>query len=284
MSRLLKRLLAGLIPYKPWRRKIRDFSPLITFDRYIKRRGIQASFRDIPIFIISYNRLEGLQLLVARLEEMGYTNLHIIDNNSSYPPLLRYLDETPHTVYRLTQNLGHLVFWKDPQFKEIVHTSFYVVTDPDVIPIKECPDDFLQLFHTILCRYPAVNKVGFSLVLDDIPDHYELKDVAIEWEKRSYAKPFYVDEQIAYRCGSDTTFALYGPQRISPLEHDFFSAIRVGFPYQVRHLPWYKDLRKKTEEDLFYLETCQKNVNTWNGVMDAEGVKSRFKMNREKLS
>ena len=48
---------------------------------------------DIPIFVISYNRLTCLKLLVDYLCKHGYVkNIVIIDNASTYAPLLEYLD------------------------------------------------------------------------------------------------------------------------------------------------------------------------------------------------
>lgn len=278
-TNVLMRCIACLIPYAPWRKKVRNFFPLIILDRYIRKiRYKVEDYQKIPIFIISFNRLECLRLLVLRLESMGYSNIHIIDNNSTYPPLLAYLKNSQHKVYFLSQNMGHLVLWKNPIFTKIIQQSFYVVTDPDIMPIEECPADFLQLFYTTLCKNLSVTKVGFSLKLDDIPKRYKLRDMVLEWESRSYKHPFKRDGQIMYRCGSDTTFALYRPQRTIPTKHNFFSAIRIGFPYQIRHLPWYKDFTENNDEDLYYTATCEPTVSTWSGRATEEEIKLRFGM------
>ena len=41
------------------------------------------NFKNIPIFIVSYNRLEDLRKIINLLLSDGYTNLNIIDNKSS---------------------------------------------------------------------------------------------------------------------------------------------------------------------------------------------------------
>ena len=51
----------------------------------------------------------------------------------------------------------------------------------------------------------------------------------------------------------DTTFAVYKPYFIGePIDPDCF-CIRTGYPYSVRHLPWYMNSAKPTEEELYYL-------------------------------
>ena len=57
----------------------------------IKKRFLgvkRINYKDIPIIINNYNRLEMLTKLIHGLENKGYHNLYIIDNQSTYPPLL----------------------------------------------------------------------------------------------------------------------------------------------------------------------------------------------------
>ena len=65
-------------------------------------------FWQVPILINSFNRLHSLQRLMNWLLRAGYANLHIIDNASSYPPLLRYLSGLEQSrqakVIRLAEN------------------------------------------------------------------------------------------------------------------------------------------------------------------------------------
>ena len=45
----------------------------------------RINYKDIPIIINNYNRLEMLTKLIHGLENKGYHNLYIIDNQSTYP-------------------------------------------------------------------------------------------------------------------------------------------------------------------------------------------------------
>ena len=44
-----------------------------------KKKGVE----NIPVFIINFNRLECLKVLIDRLEELETSNIHIIDNDST---------------------------------------------------------------------------------------------------------------------------------------------------------------------------------------------------------
>ena len=147
------------------------------------------NFFSITIFIISYNRLDDLRKCISFLEKDGYTNLNIIDNASTDIELISYLKKLKHNVYFLEKNWGPYVLWESHLFDSIVENEYYVVTDPDIIPIEQCPSDYIEYFYSILQNYPEKTKAGFSLKLDDIPDSYPYKyDVwrgeSFYWERR----------------------------------------------------------------------------------------------------
>lgn len=225
-------------------------------------------YKNIPIFIISYNRLHYLKLLVESLENKGYTNISIIDNQSSYPPLLDYLSSTKHKVFYMDKNYGHKVFWIHESFRKIIETQYYVVTDPDILPIQQCPDDFMEQFYKILQDNPKVPKVGFSLKIDDIPNHNEYKDYIIKWERGFYDKPLESKGYKIYDAPIDTTFALYRPTIDILNDELFFNAIRTGYPYQARHLAWYINQKQLDEESIFYKQHTINGYSTWYDLSD----------------
>ena len=245
---------------------VKSFHRLLKFlDPRLKRKREEffsshnsINFFNIPIFIISYNRLSYLKNLITRLEEMGYTNLKIIDNASTYPPLLKFYESTKYEVIRLKKNGGHMVFWENEIFSKY-RKDLYVVTDPDVVPIKECPNDFMEIFYGYLIKYPRLKKVGFSLKIDDIPKNAPLYKKVLKWEKPYNF--FKIPRTNAYSADIDTTFALYIPDELDISRH-FITAVRIGFPYQLRHIPWYKTEHDVDEEEKYY------STNRTNGFWD----------------
>lgn len=229
---------------------------------------------EIPIFVISFNHLTYLQASIAYFEKAGFKNIHVVDNASSYPPLVEYLRASPHRVHYMGVNYKHTVLFDSLKFQKIVDSSYFVLTDPDVLPVEECPLDFLYVFLDLLLSHPFKNKVGFSLKLDDLPDHYELKENVLKWEGRFYEKPKEHGALKAYDAPVDTTFALYRPRK-EWRTSDFFAALRTGYPYEARHLPWYRDLSKLTDEEIYYRSLDQGSSN-WNGTMSAEQLHKKY--------
>lgn len=234
--------------------------------RRLFREREEKGIKNIPVFIVSFNRLSYVEQMVSWLERKGHTNIVIIDNASSYPPLLSYYETTPYEVIRLEKNYGHLVFWESDRF-DTYRQDFYMLTDPDVEPVEECPDDFEEVFFRILKNNPHIKKAGFSLKIDDLPSEESAlfgTDI-YEWEKQ-----FYLNKtKDGYFADIDTTFAMYVPDSISGKAFSY-SAIRTFEPYQLRHLPWYKIKNEITEEDQFYSASKLSSVGSWDPAKSTE--------------
>ena len=172
---------------------------------------------------------------------------------STYPPLLEYLEATPYPVHHHA-NIGPRSIWPDT-VNQIAQGNYYVVTDPDVVPIEECPSDAIDFFYNVLQLNPDLVKVGFSLKVDDIPDHYQFKSQVINWEGPFWAGP---DQNNLYNAPVDTTFALYRPNSTWSLH----PARRSAYPYMARHLSWYIDSNNPSEEDVYYNEHAS-SVSSW---------------------
>jgi len=230
----------------------------------------------IPVFIVSRNRFDCLKKLICWLEKVGLNNIHIIDNASTYQPLVDYLDSLPYNIHKLPQNYGHLVLWKSGQFEEIINNEYFILTDPDVIPVDECPADVIEQFYQILQEYPGVTKVGFSLKIDDLPDFYPSKQTVCEWERRFWSPKICKEKFDIYKTIIDTTFALYRPG-IRPNDSNWFRAIRTGIPYTARHLSWYLNPNDLDDEEIFYKKTVSKESCFW--ALHTDDTEIRKKLN-----
>lgn len=244
-------------------KKIIDFAK----NKKLKCTPDNENLLNIPVFIISYNRLNDLKKLIEWLEKVNLKNIIIIDNNSTYPPLLEYYDSLSYRIVRLEENLGHLALYKCGLFDDIINSQYYILTDPDIIPLDECPNDFIETFYSFLKYHDEYTKVGFSLKIDDIPDYYESKEIVLAWEKQFQQKEdlFFYKKVRMYDAFIDTTFALYKPG-VRPDDKRWWESARSDYPYQARHGSWYMDSQNPTDEDIFYKETIQKNVANWSVV------------------
>jgi hypothetical protein len=221
---------------------------------------------DIPVFINTRDRVAPLRELVAWLERAGVRRIVIVDNASTYGPLLDYLDKSPHAVVRLRENLGQAAPWKSHVIHHFVDPDErYVETDPDVVPDADCPLDAIDRFGELLDRHPDVVKVGFGLRIDDLPEHYKHAEAVRRWERA-----FWQDEVEpgVYRAPIDTTFALYRPRRALAME----PALRTGAPYVARHLPWYANSARPSKEQRYYLAHATAGINNWDDARIDERV------------
>jgi hypothetical protein len=211
----------------------------------------------LPTIINVRDRYEPLRDLISWLERAGIRRIVLVDNRSSYPPLLQYLGTTDYEVVSVGRNLGQRAPWLTGTVQRFGLVGPYVVSDPDVVPDPDCPLDVFDHFARLLERYPEVSRVGFGLRIDDLPEHYRQRDHVIEWEAQFWESEI---EPAVYLADIDTTFALYRPGR--PVHAA--PAIRTGWPYVARHVPWYENTDQPTEDERWYRDHLDPSVNSWN--------------------
>lgn len=253
------------VPFKRFRKIARTYckasvawsKPFIKNRKLLKNihaKGWDVDYREIPVIINNYNRLEWVKELINWLEKAGMKNLFILDNASTFPPLLAYYETTKHTVIRLNANIGYKAIWDTK-----VHLWFkdlpYIYTDPDVMPLATCPLDVVDYFKKILMESDEITKVGFGLKIDDIPDFYPQKDQVLEWESKHWNNP--IAENL-YKADIDTTFALYKPNCKG---QQWGRTLRTGGVYQLQHLPWYQNPNHLSEEEQNYRRLAV--TSTW---------------------
>jgi hypothetical protein len=209
-----------------------------------------------PIFVTCRDRVRDLRHLIDWLERAeGVGPITLLDNQSTYPPLVDYLSRTPHGVIELERNFGSRALWDAGLVPD---DSSFVVTDPDILPIKACPLDALAHLHRLLDEHPTRSKVGLGLYFEDVDfpsKAWERTLVSVNRE----TSPGVFDSLI------DTTFALYRPG--ASFEYE---AIRTGWPYLARHMSWY--VTEPDAEDAYYLERAEigPTGSSWKEALGAE--------------
>jgi hypothetical protein len=197
----------------------------------------------------------------------------MVDNDSSYEPLLAYYEQTPHEVLRLGVNLGPEAIWKANILDVIGTRGTYVLTDSDVVPDEAAPSDAVGHFSELLARYPDVDKVGFGLRIDDLPTTYRFHQEVLDWEPQFWTEEI---EPGVYRADLDTTFALYR----ASVRKRTLTALRTGFPYVARHLPWYCDSERPSDEERYYRLHAVPGMTNWNADELPEDLRSAIEQHR----
>jgi hypothetical protein len=198
------------------------------------------------------------QGLVRWLKEHGTRRIIILDNASTYNPLLEYYNALPAgvTVERLDANVGPYSFWLRG-YAQREHLPV-ILTDSDVIPDKDCPSDLIYQLNVLLHQNPTCLKVGPSIRIDDFKNVeacQKLNGWGFGEQKQWWARRH---SPSAYYAPVDTTFALYAPN----LPTDSWSRenLRTDFPYVIRHLPWYFTQETMTEEEKYYRAHTEGNL------------------------
>jgi hypothetical protein len=212
------------------------------------------------IFVTCRDRVTPLLELLAWAEQAGLTDrLVLVDNASTWEPLLDLYGSLSCRVVRLSENLGQHAPWVAGLVDQLVPSGQpYVVTDPDVVPDDDCPPDVLDHLAELLARHPDRVKAGLGLRTDDLPLVYRWAGEARAWERQFWERelsPGVFDAPI------DTTFAMYQ----AGLDHfEMGPALRTGKPYLARHLSWYIDSAHPTDEELHYRKRARGDVVHWS--------------------
>ena len=277
--RSLKNIIRNLLSVNYWKDsfyKKRINGLIFCFNKTVREQ--KKNYLQIPIIIINYNRLEDLKEIVSFYLSRNHQNIVIVDNKSTYLPLLDYYQEIAKesrvTVKIMDRNYGHTVFWDNNELFQEYANGYYIITDPDVIPNINLPEDYLLTLVDFLDRYPQVTKVGFALRIDDIPDFFTQKDIVRKWESKFWEKQI---EKDAYLAEIDTTFAVYPPLYRRDI-NNFTNAIRLAGNFTATHNGWYINPTKLSDEECYYYRSANTS-NSWrlneNGEFDGSEVYTR---------
>ena len=211
----------------------------------------------IPVFVIVRDRFEQLRQTVQALEKSEGIDIVLVDNQTTYEPTVEYLKSSSHKVIYLNGNYGHHSPWSCGL---VPNDSHFVVTDPDVKLMDECPNDWVFYMREVLDMYPNILKVGISLRIDNLPDHYHFKQDVITHETQFWQRPIREHRNATiYDAPVDTTLALYSPGRVFNID----PALRTGWPYSAEHLAWYVNSASLTEDEIYYRTHANRHVASW---------------------
>lgn len=207
----------------------------------------------IKVVINNRNRLTTTKKMVDKLLSLNPNEqIIIIDNGSTYPPLLDWYESIKTKVQiEFFSNEGHLAVWATGLYREL--GSHFVYTDSDIELNENFPADWKQTMFDLWKKYQK--KVALALRIDDLPDHYRYAGQV----KRNEAR-WWLNEVAAgiYEADTDTTFFL-----IENFGDNQYKSVRIAYDNMIcRHAPWYHDLENLDDEEVYYLNNLGSRVTT----------------------
>lgn len=206
------------------------------------------------IYINNRNYLTWTALTARHFSEQGH-EVVLIDNASTYEPLVDWYATCGYVVCFLQSNLGHLAPWLAGIIDDSDH---YAVTDPD-LSYDGVPGDWEQVCLEGLRRGADI-KVGFSLDETRIPPSNPawVLDEFCQYPSGNHPDRWGDHLKLGQymRYPIDTTFAVYRPRLPFAV-----GGWRICQPYTARHRPWHlvldvdphcDDLQIPVNDEIFY--------------------------------
>jgi hypothetical protein len=217
---------------------------------------------NIPIVINNRNRLTPVIKMIDHLNRLGYSRIFILDNDSTYPPLLEWYKTCKAQVQYIGENMGHQALWKHGILNMFKKHPFIVYTDSDIELNPNTPEGFIETLIILAKDYRA-EKAGLAIHYQDIPpslgnDRSRLIEERY-WKKR-LAHPHYE----VYDAYIDTTFAVVKSASTYSWAH---KAVRVAGEFTCRHTPWYLDYNNLNQEEQYYIDNANEKFCSYKRLM-----------------
>lgn len=204
----------------------------------------------VKCFLTVYNAMTWPRNMARQCELLGL-EVVLFDNGSTYPPLLDWYATCHYEVIRHDYNGGCYEFWnRDWHSKQ---DGLYIASDSD-LDLSGVPGDCVQKMVELKLANPGYVKIGLSLEFKALPKHFPFRKEVQRHEARFWRVK---TPEGHYTADIGATFAMYDGRVPMTQEFGFYKGIRMARPYTARHLPWYLDPRKLTEEERFYFATAQ---------------------------
>jgi len=202
----------------------------------------------IPVIINNRNLLTWPKAMVRDLSKWeGIGDIYIVDNGSTYEPLLEWYATKPCKVISLGVNAGHQAPWLCGLVQKL-GAPYYAVTDPD-LDLSATSRQTIVKCVEFLNMFPFAGKAGLSLRWDDVPPRSSYYTHVNTYEAHRQKRSQVVGGAMV-DVAIDTTFAVYN-------KPEYFIG-GVSLLESARHIPWYysSNERKIDKEFSQYLASA----------------------------
>lgn len=226
--------------------------------------------KNIPLIIPVFNQLTYTKNLINWFMWYYPENpIYIVDNLSTYDPLLTYYAEP----FSNNRNLKIWTYAENDCIKNLQtvikghinhNYEYYIISDPDIMPHPNTPPNFLEIFKDAIDN-KGFHRAGFGLITDDLPEELNERKMIIGNEAALLNQPipfFYKDKRYdGFKAPLDTTFCLYKRDNggwSSPMNgNDWGNCLRL---FKAFHFGWYLRPDFINEEMDYYFKSAKYRV------------------------
>lgn len=222
---------------------------------------------DIPLIIPTFNNVTYTRNIVDFFYKKNFSNIIILDNASSFEPMIDYLNVLCKDLDVVFQknNYGPRQINDESIYKLL--PEYFIVTDPDLGFNSKFPVEFINILVEISNAY-SVFKVGSALNLDiqhpNILDNEYIIHNATQ-TIRSIEQSYYVNKVgennkfSIWKAPIDTTFALYNKKYMTK---NFFDGLRLDGIFLADHYGWFNPPPIPEKELLFYTSNIFEDISS----------------------
>jgi len=235
-----------------------------------KQRTEKAKARVTPMIIINRDCLVWPRAMVEHMSAIPDLRIVILDNASTYPPLLEWYDTHPCEVFKNPSNSRSPAPWDTGLMNKLCYetgSDYIIISDSD-LDLSMVPLDVVDKLLALFSIYGEdLRKAGLSLLINDLPNT-EIAADAVSWESKFWRDSIirYPDDQggvvlpwPAFNAAIDTTFAMY--RRGVAKAPNAMGSVRLAPPYCARHMPWYIDSPESLTDEYRYYIAHKSNLN-----------------------
>lgn len=193
----------------------------------------------IPIVIVCYNNYKYVMNMLRQIRNLNkeyYKNIHILNNASTCPETLGFLQNIDVNVIHNQQNITPRITKQDNVAIYNMLPNKFVLTDPDLEFHPNLPSNFIEILSELSDKHKA-EVVGFALKISDFDKMYQSiyygGKTILDWESKYWINKIEDSDYELYDALIDTTFGLVNKNNTTGFH------IRVAGDFTAVHLPWY---------------------------------------------
>lgn len=238
---------------------------------------------EYPIIINSFNQPTYLKNMVRQLLDLNCKNIMVLDQNSTNPQLVDFLNSVEDcvTIVRLAENHGPHWFFTSGFALKL--PRFYAYTDCDLYFNENLPSDFIAQLASLTEQLSA-SRVGLAIDVskpDDIVDT-QFRVNGRMWTVASWEAQFWMDKveiegYEIYRAPIDTTFAVYNRTFMDPIvlrsieRRRFYvgetqDCYRIAGDFTCVHMPWMRYDPVPEDEWKYYSKHCRADLHDYADI------------------